>query len=254
MYYRLLIIVAVCSLSACGGGKAITKPATQNYSGATCTDGPKSRYGNPGSYKVLGKWYSVLPTACGYSGKGIASWYGPNFHGKRTSSGETYDMHGMTAAHKTLPIPVMVKVTNLDNGKELVVRVNDRGPFHTGRIIDLSKAAAQKLGVIAKGTARVKVEAIGSPSNTSAHTSTSKDYRNRIYVQAGSFGDRFNADNMLARLRDHGFENIQIQALSVSGNKVHRVRVGPLSSPQQAESVNQRMSHLGYRGHRVITD
>jgi len=254
MYFRFLISVVILSLSACGGGKAITKPAKQHYNGATCTDGPKSKYGNPGSYKVLGKWYSVLPTACGYSGKGIASWYGPNFHGKRTSSGETYDMHGMTAAHKTLPIPAMVKVTNLETGKQIIVRVNDRGPFHTGRIIDLSKAAAKKLGVIAKGTARVKVEAIGSPNSYVANTATSKDYRNRIYVQAGSFGDRFNADNMLTRLRDDGFENIQIQAVSVSGSKVHRVRVGPLNSPQKAESVNQRMRSLGYRGQRVITD
>ena len=163
-------------------------------------------------------------------------------------------MHGMTAAHKTLPIPVMVKVTNLENGKELVVRVNDRGPFHKGRIIDLSKAAAQKLGVIAKGTAKVKVEAIGSPQDSRATTSSVKDYRNRIYVQAGSFAERVNADNMLARLRGDGFENVQIQALTVAGNKVHRVRVGPLSSPRKAETVNQRMRNLGYRGHRVITD
>jgi rare lipoprotein A len=183
-----------------------------------------------------------------------ASWYGPNFHGKRTSSGETYDMHGMTAAHKTLPIPAMVKVTNLDTGQQIIVRVNDRGPFHTGRVIDLSKAAAHKLGVIAKGTARVKVEAIGTANDSVANTSTSKDYRNRIYVQTGSFGDRLNADNMLARLRDDGFENIQIQALSVSGSKVHRVRVGPLNSPQKAESVYQRMQNLGYRGQRIITD
>lgn len=246
--------VVLLALSACGGGKAITKPDTRNYSGATCTDGPKSKYGNPGSYKVLGKWYTVSSTACGYSEKGIASWYGPNFHGKRTSSGETYDMYAMTAAHKTLPIPVMVRVTNLDNGKKIDVRVNDRGPFHEGRIIDLSKAAAAKLGVIAKGTARVRVETIGTPNSKVANTNLIKDYRNRIYVQAGSFSERFNADNMLARLRQDGFDDIQIHAVSVSGNKVHRVRVGPLSSPQQADEVYRRMGSLGYRGQRVITD
>lgn len=130
-----------------------------------CTAGPKTRSGNPSSYKVLGKWYKVMPSACGYSEVGLASWYGPGFHGKRTSSGERYDMHAMTAAHKTLPIPARVRVTNLDNGKSLILRVNDRGPFHKGRIIDLSKTAAKKLGVLAKGTARVRVTVVDRPPN-----------------------------------------------------------------------------------------
>lgn len=155
------------------------KPYQDTYSGSTgtypdgyvqpadvsdiCTAGPKTRSGNPSSYKVLGKWYKVMPSACGYSETGLASWYGPGFHGKRTSSGERYDMHAMTAAHKTLPIPVRVRVTNLENGKSLILRVNDRGPFHKGRIIDLSKAAAKKLGALAKGTARVRVTVVDRP-------------------------------------------------------------------------------------------
>ena len=119
---------------------------------------PLAAYGNPATYKVYGTSYRVLRSARGYSEKGVASWYGPDFHGKRTSTRETYDMNAMTAAHKTLPIPSYVRVTNLENGRQAVVRVNDRGPFVDDRIIDLSYAAARKLCVVQNGTALVKVE------------------------------------------------------------------------------------------------
>src|SRR5690606_1564316 len=121
---------------------------------------PRSRFGNPDSYTVFGKTYHVMDSATGYHERGIASWYGTKFHGRRTSSGEDYDMYKMTAAHKTLPLPTYVRVTNLDNGKSAIVRVNDRGPFHDNRIIDLSYAAAIKLGVNKTGTAHVDVVAI----------------------------------------------------------------------------------------------
>ncbi|WP_395680634.1 septal ring lytic transglycosylase RlpA family protein [Dokdonella sp.] len=121
---------------------------------------PRSRYGNKDSYSVLGKTYRVMPDARGYLERGIASWYGNKFHGFMTSSFETYDMYAFSAAHKTLPLPSYARVTNLDNGKSVVVRVNDRGPFHDDRIIDLSYAAAVKIGVWPKGTARVEVRAI----------------------------------------------------------------------------------------------
>ncbi len=121
---------------------------------------PRSRYGNPASYEVFGKRYYVLDSAQGYKERGIASWYGTKFHGRRTSSGEPYDMFAMTAAHKSLPLPSYVRVRNLENGRSLIVRVNDRGPFHPGRIIDLSYTAAVRLGVYAQGSARVEVEAL----------------------------------------------------------------------------------------------
>ena len=121
---------------------------------------PRSKYGNPDSYVVRGKQYTVRKTAVGFSQRGIASWYGTKFHGHRTSSGEPYNMYAMTAAHKTLPIPSYVEVTNLDNRRKIVVRVNDRGPFHDGRIIDLSYVAAKKLGITATGTGQVEIRAI----------------------------------------------------------------------------------------------
>ena len=121
---------------------------------------PRSRYGNPANYEVFGKRYRVLESAKGYRERGLASWYGTKFHGRRTSSGEPYDMFAITAAHKTLPLPTYVQVRNLENGRSLIVRVNDRGPFHPGRIIDLSYTAAVRLGVYQKGSAKVEVVAL----------------------------------------------------------------------------------------------
>lgn len=126
------------------------------------TSEPKSRYGNPPFYEVHGKRYYVMDSAAGYVERGIASWYGPKFHGRRTSNGERYDMHGMSAAHKSLPLPTWVEVTNLDNGRSVVVRVNDRGPFKDGRIIDMSYGAAQALDMVGSGTALVEVRALDS--------------------------------------------------------------------------------------------
>ncbi len=252
MLRALCLAVMLLGLAACGGSQHVSRPSGSDYAGPTCTDGPKSKYGNPGSYKVLGKWYTVKDSACGYAEKGIASWYGPNFHGKRTSSGETYDMHAMTAAHKTLPIPARVRVTNLDNGKSTVVRVNDRGPFHKGRVIDLSRAAAEQLGVIANGTARVEVEALGRPEQYSG--SAERDYRNRLYVQVGSYGERGNAENMLARVREDGYDNADIQRVAVSGRALNRVRIGPLHTPAAARTVFEHLTELGYRAHKIITE
>lgn len=145
---------------------------------------PLSRYGNPASYMVSGKIYTLRSEKEPYHETGIASWYGPGFHRLRTSSGETYDMHSMTAAHKTLPIPCYVKVKNLQNGKEITVRVNDRGPFHEGRIIDLSYAAAKELGVVGSGTAMVDVSSVeitAERSNTSENASSNTPYNLQNY-------------------------------------------------------------------------
>lgn len=155
-----LIVIMLLLLSACGGGGGIKSEPRRPAPIASGDDAPRSQYGNPESYEVYGKTYRVLPTASGYSERGMASWYGEDFHGKRTSSGEPYNMHAMTAAHKTLPLPTYVRVTNLQNRREVIVRVNDRGPFVDDRIIDLSFAAATELGVLRNGTAEVEVSAV----------------------------------------------------------------------------------------------
>ncbi|GMV05325.1 MAG: hypothetical protein AMXMBFR53_16040 [Gemmatimonadota bacterium] len=129
-------------------------------SDAVPTDEPRSPYGNMAEYQVFGRTYRTLESAEGYREEGVASWYGEEFHGRSTSSGEPYDMYAMSAAHRTLPLPSFVEITNLDNGRRVVVRVNDRGPFHGGRLIDVSYAAAHRLGMLGRGTARVRVRAL----------------------------------------------------------------------------------------------
>ncbi|HEY4530905.1 MAG TPA: septal ring lytic transglycosylase RlpA family protein, partial [Luteimonas sp.] len=128
-------------------------------------DLPRSRYGNGPTYKVLDRTYRVLDDTEGFAETGLASYYGQKFHGRRTSNQEVYDMYAFTAAHKSLPLPSFARVTNLENGKSVVVRVNDRGPFHDGRVVDLSYAAAVKIGVYPSGTARVEVRALGPGEN-----------------------------------------------------------------------------------------
>lgn len=161
------LLIVSAALSACGGGK-LTRDGAPSGSAripdlpddAVPRPEPRSKYGNGPVYEVLGKRYSVMPSSTGYQERGVASWYGTKFHGNLTSSREPYDMYSMTAAHKTLPLPSYVRVTNLDNQRSVILRVNDRGPFYSDRIIDLSFAAAKKLGYAENGTARVKVEGI----------------------------------------------------------------------------------------------
>jgi len=166
--HRGLLAAAMMAVSGCavvgypGGGppSAAVPSSPEDVPDAVPRAEPPSAYGNNPEYEVAGVTYHVLKSAEGYVEEGIASWYGTEFQGKRTSSGEPYDMYAMTAAHRTLPLPTYVEVTNLENGKVVVVRVNDRGPFHSDRLIDLSYVAAQKLGIVKSGTARVRVRAL----------------------------------------------------------------------------------------------
>lgn len=196
---------------------------------------PKSRYGNPDSYEQNGRRYKVLKSAKNYKKTGIASWYGTKFHGRRTSSGEIYDMLKMTAAHKTLPLPTYVKVTNLKNGKKIIVRVNDRGPFKDGRIIDLSYAAAHKLGMTNEGIAKVKVEAI----DVSRMQNKRDSKANSRYVQVGAYSS-YKTAQRLAKVLDKEI-NLPVKITSVrrSGKKLYRVRIGPVPNQELAEELLQ---------------
>lgn len=153
---------------------------------------PKSKYGNPKKYSVFGKQYTTLESSEDFTEHGIASWYGTKFHGRRTSSGERYDMYALTGAHKSLPLPTYAKVTNLDNNKSLVIKINDRGPFHDERILDLSYAAAAKLGVLGKGTANIKLTTINPNKKSYAYSK-----QELVQLQLGAFKDRYNAENLV---------------------------------------------------------
>ncbi|MCY4041625.1 MAG: septal ring lytic transglycosylase RlpA family protein [Gammaproteobacteria bacterium] len=206
---------------------------------------PRAKLGNHSPYEVFGKTYHVLSTADGYDETGIASWYGTKFHGRKTSSGEIYDVYQLSAAHRSLPLPTWVKVTNLENKRTLVVRVNDRGPFKEGRIIDLSYAAAVRLGVFPAGTAKVRVEAIPleKPSRFSRSTTAQQT---RYFVQAGAFRERSNAAQLEARIKAKDIGRISTER-SLAGN-LFRVLVGPFATRSEAESAKRKLrSRLGIR-------
>ena len=216
---------------------------------------PRSRYGNPETYVVFGRTYRVQRSARGHVERGIASWYGPGFHAERTSSGEPYDMYAMTAAHKTLPIPVYVRVTNLENGRSVVVKVNDRGPFVGDRIIDLSYTAAHKLDMTRKGTAAVEIRVIepGEESPTSAPlpepviaaTAPSVIGVSSRFLQTGSFSTRTNAESMVGRLASSGIRNVVLREARIGERTVFRVQVGPLESAIEADDMVERLRIAG---------
>lgn len=214
---------------------------------------PLSRTGND-PYVALGARYVPVAKADGYHERGTASWYGRKFHGKRTSSGEKYDMYKMTAAHRTLPLPSYARVTNLESGQSVVVRVNDRGPFLNNRVIDLSYAAAYKLDIIDSGTGRVEVEAVTPEASgagfvkTNAGRSTAASGDDlasddeRYYVQFGAFSQSANADSLIRKLQQNGIGFAHVRH---SDDGYYRVRSGPFSSSSTAEHFLMRGADLG---------
>lgn len=234
---------------------------------------PKSRYGNPASYSVHGKSYRVLDTGRGYVEHGIASWYGPGFHGKPTSTREIYDMYRMTAAHKSLPLPTYARITNLDNGRSIVVRINDRGPFVAGRVIDLSYVAAGKLGILERGTGRVEVRAIdtrspqpdSTPQVARAPAPTARqpaatvrlprsgnraDLRH-IYLQVGTYADPNQARAVSDTLRRRRLPQ-RVHSLTRGTQVLYRVQIGPLASTGQAVNLGQELVRDGLTRPQVV--
>ena len=236
---------------------------------------PRARWGNRETYTVLGRTYRVMDSAEGYVERGIASWYGYKFHGRHTSSRERYDMCAFTAAHKTLPLPTYVRVTNLENGRSVIVRVNDRGPFHEGRIIDLSYAAATRLDMKRAGTARVEVRALVGPYE---HTMTAaaparpasrpsprerwegpvppgSDRRAEVLgpqiVQVGAFGDRRNAERLVDQLDDAGIDGAELDHAIVEERSVWRVRF-PAQALEAAEALAERIRDSGLAAPRLF--
>ena len=214
---------------------------------------PRSAHGNPAFYDVFGQRYFVLPSAAGYLERGVASWYGPTFHGGNTSSGELYDMYGMTAAHKTLPLPSYARVTNLKNGKSVVVRINDRGPFVANRLIDLSYTAAAKLDMIQGGTTLVEVRAL-TPGVPDELTRSVESPAAALYVQAAAFADRENAQRTLARLQGAGLSNASIVSPVEGRSHLYRVRLGPVRSVAEFDEVAARLATLGFADARLASD
>jgi len=272
----MFLLLAACAANAprttsASRASSASSPSTQGVPGSE----PRSDRGNPPFYDVLGKRYHVLRTSAGYKQRGVASWYGPDFHGLATSSGEIYDMNAMTAAHTTLPIPTWVEVTNLENGKHIVVKVNDRGPFVDNRLIDLSYAAAIALDMVRNGTARVEVRAVTPPVETvrmaavtpvpsasfgfsapsaESPVSTAPPAEPHMFVQVGAFADRDNAARLVARLRDGGFGNAVIVSSADGGRSLHRVRLGPIGDSTEFDRLRGRLRGAGIDNPQLVVD
>ncbi|MBT8122679.1 MAG: septal ring lytic transglycosylase RlpA family protein [Gammaproteobacteria bacterium] len=296
------VILLLTGLTACSTPKVFepsdAAPANprdvSNVQNAVPRAEAHSRYGNPDSYVVYGKRYHTRKSSQGYKEKGGASWYGTKFHGRRTSSGEPYDMYAMTAAHKTLPLPSYVEVTNLDNGRKVIVRVNDRGPFHDGRIIDMSYAAAVKLGMVGKGTAHVEVRAIDprtqaaapAPKKTSTTAATSRAsapsqpvaatapatqtattavpvpasappvriINAPLFLQVGAFASLINAERLRSDIADQNIGAVRIVEADTDNGKFFKVQVGPLADHGEAERIAQTLKPLGINAARTVVD
>jgi len=234
------MLIAALFLSACGGKKPPTTPA-----------GGKTKASQK-PYTVMGKRYEPLKSHVGFSQEGVASWYGKDFHGKKTSNGEIYDMHAMTAAHKTLPLGVFVRVRNRETGQEAIVRVNDRGPFVKNRIIDLSYTAAKKLGVDQKGTAPVRIEALGYKASGDGYNAPETYDSGSYSVQVGAFQYQENARRLADELRkQHGYA--EVQSAMVNGERFYRVQAGKFSSLHEAEEAEERFADQGYPGSFVVS-
>ena len=218
---------------------------------------PKRPSGYPKPYKVFGKWYQPLPDSKGFRQRGIASWYGKDFHGKKTSNGEIYNMYAMTAAHKTLPLGTFVRVHNLENNREVEVRVNDRGPFVRGRIIDLSYTAAKDIGIVGPGTARVEVVALGTPVTTDGGSSTSyvqgDYYSGNFTYQVGAFVNRENAERQKRTLAMK-YRNAHITVFDRGDQIFYRVRVGKFSSLEDAVKQELILIEDGYTDAILIAE
>jgi rare lipoprotein A len=249
---------------------------------------PRSSHGNPPFYDVNGQRYEVLASADNFVERGVASWYGPDFHGHNTSSGEVYDMYAMTAAHRTLPIPCYARVTNLSNGRSVVVRINDRGPFVANRIIDLSYSAASRLDIVRTGTAFVELRTVGvgdsggvappiqvtaaatmspaTPPASSAPTGSavadaaaatigaSQPAAVALYIQIGAFADPVNAQRVLDRLQSSGIAHVFSLAGSSGGRALRRVRIGPIATVEEFDALAARLASLGYPEARLAND
>jgi len=231
---------------------------------------PFSRYGNPPSYVVNGRRYHTLNNNKGYKERGIASWYGTKFHGHRTSSGDAYDMYQMSAAHKTLPLPTYARVTNLKNGKSVIVKINDRGPFHENRLIDLSYAAALRLGIMGKGTGLVEVTAIDpityqqppvkpriapSQPKIAGKQAPQQAHEPSLYLQLGAFLSRSNAERLESRLSGIDLPGkLLISETNNNDRRVYRVRIGPLAGAESADRLTQLLAEHGIQSPHVVID
>ena len=261
----LLVVMTACAQFPTQDHGPASPVNVSNVPNAVPRYEPKSPYGNSPTYTVNGKTYHVLPSCAGYHERGIASWYGTKFHGSRTSDGDIYDMYTMTAASKVLPLPCFVQVTNLKNGKTAIVKVNDRGPFVANRIIDLSYAAAARIGMLGRGTALVDVAAVmpgespktaiaesSPPAQKTGEAAVGPVGRPLIFLQVGAFANRSNAEHVLQKLRLAAVTPAFILTEIQNGVTFYKVRIGPLPDVSRVDTLSAQLQTLGFNDAQVV--
>ncbi len=260
-----ILIGAWLLLASCGQAVKWDNSAGSLPQQTTKKSEKRSSRGNPPFYEVFGKRYYVLDSSYQFKERGVASWYGKKFHGNPTSSGAIYDMHAMTAAHKTLPLPTRVRVRNLKNGRSIIVTVNDRGPFVDNRIIDLSYAAATRLDMIGAGTALVEIEAlqerelppggeVAVVTTTGLELSAPQPATVNLYLQVGAFGDRSNAQRLVDRLHGNGYHSAAIRSDTVRVPPIFRVRLGPVNDVAEYDELVNKMTELEIVDTHLVTE
>ena len=258
IYTYLVIFISITIISGCSQKTSLSKTKSTNSRQTeilldNCTIQREKGY----EYRENGRKYKVLTSSRGYKKRGIASWYGPNFDGQATACGEIYAMFDFTAAHKTLPMPSYLKVKNLKNGKIVVVKVNDRGPFVNNRVIDLSYAAARKINMLEKGTAFVELTAITQSEaartmNYGNRSSMAKDRlaqivrsnSNKIYLQVGAFKEKNNALKMQQRISSEGIRNVYIKKSRIKRQVFYRVQIGPIKTIDNYDQIASLLASL----------
>lgn len=294
-FFRVLLVAIVLLMNACSTVRKDGPPPfdvdVSKIPDATPKKEPPSKYGNLASYRVFGKKYHVMASSKNYEEQGVASWYGTKFHAQRTSSGERYNMLAMTAAHKTLPLPTYVQVTNLKNGKKIIVKVNDRGPFESNRLIDLSYVAAKKLGMLGHGTAYVDVKAIDPTrydrnnfdrsihaehfyiahnhikiprqsddvlntlhyaKNTPRKIAT-HHAKSAVYLQVGAFKNKILAENMKTRVGKMIASPVKVTQLARS-KRLYHVQIGPLRDAATIKQITSQLKAAGLGSKQTLED
>ena len=259
-FCRFLTIFGLSLLFVQGCSTAVPARAPTKYPQAPAGHyRPPDQAKHPKPYRVGKKWYQPLPHANNFRQRGIASWYGKKFHGRKTSSGEIYNMYAMTAAHKTLPLGTYVNVRHLNNQREIEVRINDRGPFIRGRVIDLSYTAAKKIGIIGTGTAPVEVVALGKAAPLTASKSVVRSYvpvdysTGNFTIQVGAFSNRDNARRLQQQL-GRKYKNAHVTTFFNGKETLYRVRVGRCSTLGQAEEYERIMIENGFKDAVIIAE
>ncbi|UJS25659.1 septal ring lytic transglycosylase RlpA family protein [Thiothrix winogradskyi] len=261
----VLLASMTMSLVACSGNTAKKSAVASAQVPTELSTEPRTECGNDPAYTIEGKTYQVLDSASGYAEQGTAAWYGAEYQGTETAGCEVFDMYGYSAAHRTLPLPSFAKVTNQQNGKHIIVRINDRGPFESGDLIQLSFAASNALGIKAKSGAPVEVAAISpeqlppeaqvavkpmvtQPAKTAEPLDKSKPY----YVIAGTWPDRNTSLDMFVRLTSVGLAKTEMATAQQNGREMYQVRVGPLYNQDQIDNVKDILQSNGLANFKVV--